>query len=171
MSVERLFIYCPACLSTENIFEGNKRFYCRACGYEYFHNTAAAVASFLEYNGKILVVERNQEPGAGMLDLPGGFVDPMESAEEALIREIQEELAVQPVNLKLLFTVPNTYHYKGIDYFTLDIFFSAQLTTNKFTPDKDEIKSFKFLDPSDLNEDEFCFTSMKKAVNIYKNSY
>lgn len=169
MSALNPFKYCPQCKSTQIIFENNKRLFCNLCGYEYYHNTAAAVAGFLEYEGKILVVERNRDPGAGMLDLPGGFVDTKESGEEALIREVKEELAVQLDNLKLLFTIPNEYHYKGIDYFTLDIFFSAKLKTNILTIEPIEIRSYKFLHPIDLKEDEFCFTSMKKAIKIYKS--
>jgi NADH pyrophosphatase NudC (nudix superfamily) len=170
VSAPNPFKYCPQCKSPQISFENKKHLFCNHCGYEYYHNTAAAVAGFLEYEGKVLVVERNREPGSGMLDLPGGFVDPMESGEEALLREIKEELGIQLVEPKLLFTVPNQYQYKGIDYYTLDIFFSAQLDTNKFIVEPNEIRSYKFLYSSDLKEEEFCFASMKEAIKIYKSN-
>lgn len=40
---------------------------------------------------KILTVKRNREPYKGMYGLPGGHVEPGESKEYALIRELKEE--------------------------------------------------------------------------------
>jgi ADP-ribose pyrophosphatase YjhB (NUDIX family) len=162
------FRYCPSCKSDKIIFSDNKRFFCPACGFEYFQNTAAAVAAFLEFKGKVLVVERNREPGIGMLDLPGGFADPMESADEALYRELYEELKVRPVSVKYLCSFPNKYHYKTIDYYTLDLFFIAELDTDTFTIEKEEIKNYRFVLPSELAPEDFSFASMKKAIGLYK---
>lgn len=162
------FKYCPSCKSDQITFSDNKRFFCPACGFEYFHNTAAAVAAFLEFKGKVLVIERNREPGLGMLDLPGGFADPMESADEALFRELYEELRVKPVSIQYLCSFPNRYHYKKIDYNTLDLFFIAKLDSDNFTIEKEEIKNHRFVLPSELNPEDFSFASMKKAIRFYQ---
>ena len=44
------------------------------------------------WQDEVLVAVRARNPGKGLLDLPGGFVDPGESLEVALYRELQEEL-------------------------------------------------------------------------------
>lgn len=44
--------------------------------------------------GHILLVERGQLPGKGLLALPGGFVGHDERIREAAIRELQEETAI-----------------------------------------------------------------------------
>jgi 8-oxo-dGTP diphosphatase len=47
--------------------------------------------------GRLLLIKRGHEPGAGLWSIPGGRVEPGETDHEALVREMQEEtgLAVQ----------------------------------------------------------------------------
>ncbi|HJQ46265.1 MAG TPA: NUDIX domain-containing protein [Amycolatopsis sp.] len=51
--------------------------------------------------GRLLVIQRGHDPGRGLWSLPGGRVEPGETDEKALIRELYEEtgLAVEPVRL------------------------------------------------------------------------
>jgi NADH pyrophosphatase NudC (nudix superfamily) len=160
---------CPQCKSSDIDFDSVKKYYCKSCNWEYYQNTAAAVAGILEFNGKILVVIRNREPGEGMLDFPGGFVDPEESAEQALTREIKEELNIKIESLKYLCSAPNNYRYKGIDYSTCDIFFIAKLSSDIFTIEPSEIAGYKWLKPEELIPGEFAFKSMWNAIEQYKN--
>ena len=78
---------------------------------------------------EILLTKRNQEPAKGKLDLAGGFTDPNESAEFACFRELKEELDIEidTGKLRFLMSLPNIYHYKGIDYNTLDLFFEYRV--------------------------------------------
>lgn len=57
-------------------------------GYPIPINTADAVVI---QSGHILMVERKMEPGKGLWALPGGHIDPDETAEEACVRELYEE--------------------------------------------------------------------------------
>jgi 8-oxo-dGTP diphosphatase len=51
--------------------------------------------------GRLLLIQRGHEPGAGLWSLPGGRVEPGETAAEALVREMEEEtgLTVEPGRL------------------------------------------------------------------------
>jgi 8-oxo-dGTP diphosphatase len=51
--------------------------------------------------GRLLLIQRGHEPGKGLWSLPGGRVEPGETAAEALVREMEEEtgLTVEPGRL------------------------------------------------------------------------
>jgi NADH pyrophosphatase NudC (nudix superfamily) len=82
--------FCPSCASANIEAPSANSMKCNDCGYVLYHNTAAATAAILLYQGKIIFVRRGHDPGKGMLDLPGGFVDYNESAEDGMLRELHE---------------------------------------------------------------------------------
>ncbi|MGG0795126.1 NUDIX domain-containing protein [Brevibacillus laterosporus] len=51
-------------------------------------------AAIIDDNRRILLVLRKKAPEAGCWSLPGGKVDYMETIEDAVIREIKEELNI-----------------------------------------------------------------------------
>jgi NADH pyrophosphatase NudC (nudix superfamily) len=162
-----VFEFCPKCKSDDIRFNGVKRYRCKQCGWIYFHNTAAAVAVMLQYRNKLLFVVRAKDPGKGMLDLPGGFVDPGESVEQAVRREVREELYINLDDLTYWGSYPNTYCYEGITYNTCDTVFLTRCKNLPTKWNKKEIKEIKLFGPDDVNPDEIAFKSIKKAVADY----
>jgi mutator protein MutT len=111
-----------------------------------------------------LLTRRAVEPHIGKLDLPGGFIDPMETAEEAAIREIQEELGISVHSLKYFCSFPNEYVFSGFSVYTLDLAFIAQSEQlHQMTP-MDDVASFEFIKPSNIDLDELPSISMKNIV-------
>lgn len=167
----KALIYCPKCGQNTLLWDGEKKWSCSHCDYVLFHNCAAAVAVVIRCGDEIMLTRRNQNPGLGKLDLAGGFVDPKESAEEACIRELNEELKMplNPKRLRLLMTLPNVYHYKGIDYNTLDIFFeySVENKTSLLDLDYSEVSEVVWLHKNDLNIDDLAFDSQKRFFGHY----
>lgn len=163
--------FCPQCGHEALLWDGEKKWSCKSCDYILFHNCAAAVAVMIRCGDEIMLTRRNQDPGKGKLDLAGGFVDPNESAEETCIRELYEELKVQidPGNLKMLMTLPNVYHYKGIDYNTLDIFFEYA-AEDKFEValEESEVSDVVWLPLSDIDLEDMAFDSQKKFFAKYQ---
>jgi NAD+ diphosphatase len=160
------FNYCPACGAVGIVFDGTKKFSCRDCSFTYYHNVAAAVAAVLEYGKKIILIQRAKEPGKGKLDLPGGFVDPKESLEEALRREIKEELRIAFGKLKYLGSCPNIYEYEGVLYNTCDIFFYSKINTLPTDFDRTEIEELILINPLEVPNDKIAFESVKAALGI-----
>jgi ADP-ribose pyrophosphatase YjhB (NUDIX family) len=103
-----------------------------------YHN-CAAVAVVIRCGDEVFLTKRNQNPKIGKLDLAGGFTDPKESAENTCARELWEELRLEidTKKLKFLMSLPNVYHYKEIDYNTLDLFFEYEVE------EKFEVKRFR----------------------------
>jgi 8-oxo-dGTP diphosphatase len=60
-----------------------------------------AVSAAIFRNGRVLIVRRARPPAHGLYTLPGGGVELGETLEEAVIREVREETAleVEPVAL------------------------------------------------------------------------
>jgi 8-oxo-dGTP diphosphatase len=52
-------------------------------------------AVITDQSGRLLLIRRRNEPGAGLWSLPGGRVEPGETDEQAVIREVREETGLQ----------------------------------------------------------------------------
>ncbi|MDQ0208638.1 NUDIX domain-containing protein [Alkalicoccobacillus murimartini] len=63
-------------------------------------------ALILDQDKNILLVKRKRSPEAGCWSLPGGKVDYMETIENAVVREIKEELNID-ITVKELLCVTN----------------------------------------------------------------
>ncbi|MCO5249222.1 MAG: NUDIX domain-containing protein [Chitinophagales bacterium] len=164
------FKYCPQCGSQNNEFIHQRRFECFDCGMVYFHNVATAVAVIIEREKKILFTIRSKEPGKNMLDLPGGFTDPDETAEETCSRELKEELNIHisPSNFKFFKSHPNDYTFKNIPYKTEDMIYTAILPEDaKFQLEKEEIKDIKWISKTEIPLDKIAFKSIRKTITEY----
>ena len=166
----KIFNYCPACGSSDMIFDNTKKFSCRDCSFTYYHNVAAAVAAILESDNKIVLIKRAKEPGKGKLDLPGGFVDPKESAEEAIKSEIKEELKINLRELRYLGSYPNIYEYEDVIYHTCDLFFYSKIDALPTDFDKTEIEELILINPLEIPDDRIAFESVKMGLGIFKFS-
>ncbi|MFA5328747.1 MAG: NUDIX domain-containing protein [Prolixibacteraceae bacterium] len=157
--------FCPKCGSAHFPATGERSFTCSDCSFNYYANTSAAVAVLLfNEKGELLFTRRAIEPHFGKLDLPGGFIDPMETAEQAAIREIQEELGISVHSLQYFCSHPNEYVFSGFSVFTLDLAFLAKTETLTEMIAMDDISSFEFHKPRDLNLEELPSISMKNII-------
>jgi NAD+ diphosphatase len=168
MHFSTLFTHCPACGSGNFIQNNEKSKCCENCGFVLYVNASAAVAAFIvNESGDLLVCRRGKEPEKGTLDLPGGFVDENESAEEALHREINEELHAKVTEATYLFSLPNQYEYSGLTTPTLDIFFSCKLEDTNHLQPSDDVEDCFFVPLNELNPALFGLKSIKKAVALF----
>lgn len=168
------FKFCPSCASTHFTFPENRKFLCNDCGFTYYHNIAAAVAVIFTFEDKILFTVRNVDPDKGKWDLPGGFIDPGENAEEAACREIKEELGltITPKDLKYITTAPNNYLYKNVPYKTMDIFYECALQTNLITiAAADEIQDLIWVNQNAIDLENIGFVSIRNVISQIYNRH
>lgn len=167
------FKFCPHCVSQNVHYSNNFKLDCSTCGFVLYHNIAAAVAIVFTLENKILFTVRNVDPDKGKLDLPGGFIDPGETAEEAACREIREEIGlnVRPSALRYITTAPNNYLYKNVAYRTLDIFYEYALQSETISiKAEDEIKALIWISRDAIDLEKIGFVSIRNVIrNFYQS--
>lgn len=162
------FIHCPIC--GHNTFEVNneKSKVCTNCGFVYYFNPSAAVACFIRNKkGELMLVRRGKDPGKGTLDLPGGFVDMYETAEEAVCREVKEETGLIIEKCRYMLSIPNIYPYKGFTVHTLDMFFECEIDNFKGAKAADDAADIIIIKAKDLDSKQFGLQSVREAVLRY----
>jgi len=162
------FRYCPLC-GSEHFVENNfKSKECLQCGFVYYFNSSAATAIFITNQaGELLVVRRAKEPAKGTFDLPGGFVDMYETAEEAIIREVKEETGLLISTPEYLFSLPNIYRYSGFDVHTVDLFYKYSVDNFSGLHADDDAESLFFLKKNEIQPEAFGLNSIRRAVEIW----
>lgn len=165
---QRVFRYCPRCGGQHFEPYGDKANKCKKCDFVFYFNAATAVAVIIrDSNGRVLLTRRAFNPGKGMLDLPGGFVDPLESAETAVDREIEEELGLQIISKKYLGSFPNTYLYGGVVYFTTDLVFESSVLSFDTITAKDDVSSYDFYTITEDVIEQVSATSIKQILRQF----
>ncbi len=123
--------HCTKCgkITTE---QNDNLFVCEA-GHENWINPATGVSAYVIKDGKVLFGVRSSDPGRGRLDVPGGFVEVHESAEQAAIREAKEEFDIDIILTNCFGTYPSVYEGRP----ALNIVFIATMSDQNITASDD----------------------------------
>ena len=79
-------------------------------------------AVIINQNNEILMLLRNKEPEIGCWSIPGGAVEFLETLEDAIIREVKEEVGVTVGIIALLGATNHILHEEGIHWVTMPFF-------------------------------------------------
>ncbi|HYZ57321.1 MAG TPA: NUDIX domain-containing protein [Streptosporangiaceae bacterium] len=96
--------------------------------------------------GRLLLIKRGHDPGAGLWSLPGGRIEPGETDAQALVREMREETGLTVAPGRLLGAVERP----GPDGSIIDIRdYAATVTDGTLTPG-DDAADARWAGPADL---------------------
>ena len=130
----------------------------------------AAVAGLIKNNsGDLLLVRRASDPKLRKLDLPGGFVNVGESAEDALFREIKEDLNFEITSCQFIKSQSNEYKYNGVIYYPLDLFFECTVKSFENIKLHDEVSGYFFTRIQELDINLIGFDSVKSVLSWYSD--
>lgn len=159
------FLYCPRCGSSHFVVNNATSKRCEDCGFVYYSNPRAAVVAVIwDEEGRLLVARRGKEPAKGTLDLPGGFTENGETAENALYREILEETGISIHCADYLFSEPNIYCYSGIEINTMDLFFEVHVDSSLPVRGQDDVAEVMWIPFEEIDASLFGLSSIRKGL-------
>jgi ADP-ribose pyrophosphatase YjhB (NUDIX family) len=127
--------------------------------------TASAI--LIDEEGRVMLARRSGDPGAGLWDLLGGFIEEGEDALVALHREIREETGLEIEPLEFLGGYPDRYGDGGV--FTLNLYWTARVTGGEFRMD-DELAEVAWVAPDEVPaDDEFAFANTIQALRDWRD--
>jgi mutator protein MutT len=163
--------FCPRCGQPAAESLARPIFTCPDCGFVLFFNPSIAAAALIfNPEGKILVVRRAKDPGLGKLAFPGGFIDADETAEDAVRREVREEVGMELDRLEYLCSFPNRYPYRGVTYIVLDFFFLAWTRDPGTIAAPGEVQDLFWADPGSIRSDDLAFVSLQNAWGYFRRT-
>ncbi|MDF2486515.1 MAG: ADP-ribose pyrophosphatase [Herbinix sp.] len=127
--------------------------------------TIEVVAAIIKYEDKVLATQRGYGEFAGGWEFPGGKIEPGETPEQALIREIKEELEADIEILEYVDTVE--YDYPNF-HLTMHCYLCTIESDNLVL---NEHQSAKWLSKDDLNSVEWLPADKGLIEKMYLGHY
>ena len=154
--------FCPRCAAP---LDGTAAaFSCPACGSLYWANPVPGAQALVERAGRVLLGRRRDDPGAGLWELPGGFVDEHEHPDDALLRELAEEtgLTVEPTEFLGIWMQPYA------ERMVLCLTWLARPTGGAERPG-DDLVELRWFPPEELPEpDELAFETYVEILSLWR---
>jgi len=103
--------FCSACGARMRTVDddGLSRWSCPDCGTIDYENPKPCVTALVVRSSRLLLLRRALDPGAGLWDFPGGFLEKGETPEAGLRREILEELGTEVKSARFFGFFPDNY--------------------------------------------------------------
>jgi len=161
--------YCTECGGklSYRLIEGRERVVCLNCGKIYYQNPLPVVAGVVtKKNEKVIgLIKRAIEPGKGKWALPGGFIEIDENPQDALIREVKEEIGIKGKIQGLI----GVYGDKSKTYDKIIVIGYQFLTlSDKYNLGK-EVEEFKFFTLSQMPP--IVFPSHQRIISDFNKTY
>lgn len=166
MDPKAAYKFCLKCGGTVDQHESNtKLFPCNQCGYRFYNNPGLAVSALIfDKKGRLLLIKRGINPGKGLWDLPGGFVDPGERVENALEREVMEELSVGIVSYEFVTSIADRYVYDDVNEYTVAIVFKIEVESLSELKAADDAEEYRFFELSVISKEMLAFEKVLGLV-------
>lgn len=161
---QQLYKFCPQCggVLQQKVIQPKEpaRLVCTECGFVFYLDPKLAAIAIIPWQGGLVLARRAIEPGYGLWVAPGGFVDVGERVEDAVVREVREEVLLDIRIQRLL----NVYSYSGRS--TVIVAYLAEVLAGTPGPGDEtlEVRAFR---PEEIPWGEIAFASTKDALEDY----
>lgn len=131
---ERTHRFCGRCGCATERHPAERAAVCPACGHTCYPRLSPA-GMVLIRRGRELLLARSPQFAKGMYSALAGFVEPGETLEQTLVREVREEVGVEVANLRYFGSQSWPFPH------SLMIAFVADYVGGRITPQPDEIEA------------------------------
>lgn len=135
--------FCGRCGAPTERNPAERSRVCPRCGLQHFPRLSPAVITLIEDGGRILLA-RSPHFAPGVYSTLAGFVEPGESLEEAVVREVREEVGVELTGIRYFSSQPWPFPN------SLMIGFTARYAGGEIRPQEGEIEDARWFTPGDL---------------------
>jgi NAD+ diphosphatase len=136
--------FCGRCGERTEQARGERARRCPACGLLAFPRLAPAVIVLVERGDGRALLARNARFPSSMYSCLAGFVEPGETLEQAVVREVREEVGIEVHDLCYLGSQPWPFPH------SLMIGFTARWKSGEVAVDGKEISDARWFAPDDL---------------------
>ena len=158
------WVHCPRCGAP--LVHGEE-LHCPACGLVIYDNPAPTASALVLRDGRLMLTRRARPPQEGMWDLPGGFVDPLELPEDAVVRELREETGLDIRIERFLGFFLDTYGDGGVA--TLNAYFVASVEGGAEAP-ADDVSEIGWFPLDEVPTAEIAFANGRQAIEQLQSS-
>lgn len=148
------------CATELEVVQGNMR-KCPSCAFFHFPKVGACAVGIVHDDvGRILLDKRAYNPGQGLWALLGGYLEPNETPEKALVREVAEESG-------LLIDVEELVEI-GVGGPTCGLFYSARVIGGTLRKSA-ESTALTWFSPAAIPWNEMAFPRHKEVLFSWLN--
>lgn len=145
-----------------------RRWYCPHCKQDYYDNPRPC-ADLVLFNekGEVLLSKRAVDPGKGKWDMPGGFIEYGETADEAVLREAKEELDINPGDFsepKYVMSYAAKYPWGKEVYDIVVSIFVVQAKNDLVIKPQDDVADAKWVLPDKIDVSELSNPKFKDFI-------
>jgi NAD+ diphosphatase len=141
---DRAHQFCGRCGQPTEPLADERARRCRQCGLTVHPRLAPAVIVLVERADGRALLARNARFPEGMYSCVAGFVEPGETLEETVHREVREEVGIEVGDLRYFGSQPWPFPH------SLMIGFFAKFASGELVPDGEEIADAAWFSTSDL---------------------
>lgn len=123
------------------------------------------VAAIIKKNNKVFITQRGHGEFKGKWEFPGGKIEVGETPEDALVREIKEELKSE-IKIEKLFDEINDVH--GDKTFNVKFFICSLISGNL---ELTEHLASKWVEPSEIDEKDFMDADKSVLDNLKSDKF
>jgi len=163
--MSKAFKFCPRCGHETSVKE--KLMSCGSCGLDtYFSPKPVQEIILRNSEGKYLFCVRGVEPRKGYLDFPGGFVEPNETFEQSVRRELMEELGIEAGNIEYLRSSYGDYMFQGVNYHVVGNSYLAELPDESQVKPADDVHAVEYYSLQEIPRDRLAWPSANEVLKI-----